>query len=382
MAPAPRKSEAEIDKLADPRTPPHIILRTLPSLSFATPTHSIRVQLSFQFPTPHKLLAMPEQTAVDVQHTPDPRYSFGGPAQPYNTDPSTRTQLDTLQERMATKYALDSLIKEVDRRTEVTNGKIDAISTAFDEFKDTTFKEFQTKREVFEKETRESLRSHSTQIANVSLQVGGLREEVEGHVEGLKGEVQALQNNMNERLDALMAIILRIPGVEIPAASLATVAPPSVPIVTTTPLPRNRESPVTFHNPHDSDTSSLPDSLLYPPLEPPSPSGLSPSSLKPPSLRKRISTASMNKVTSVTKTVQGVFSRLKTAKHNIEDTMQDLDAMTQMLQAGQQQDDALLPSPQEYESPVAGPSTPTETQTASKGKSKLKLGQPIQRDRQ
>lgn len=64
MAPAPRKSEDEIDKLADPRVPPHIILRTLPSLSFATPTHSVRVQLSFQSPTPHKLLAMSGQTGM------------------------------------------------------------------------------------------------------------------------------------------------------------------------------------------------------------------------------------------------------------------------------------------------------------------------------
>lgn len=64
MAPAPRKSEDEIDKLAGPRARPHIILRTLPSLSFATPTHSVRVQLSFQSPTPHKSLAMSGQTGV------------------------------------------------------------------------------------------------------------------------------------------------------------------------------------------------------------------------------------------------------------------------------------------------------------------------------
>ena len=42
-----KKSDA-IDK-PDPRAP-HIILRTLPALSFSTPTHSVHVQLAFRPP--------------------------------------------------------------------------------------------------------------------------------------------------------------------------------------------------------------------------------------------------------------------------------------------------------------------------------------------
>lgn len=259
---------------------------------------------------------------------------------------------------MATKDAVQALSKKlndtISQRGVATNAHIVAISNAFNKFKDDTFVKFENDRKTFEQDTLKALEGQSLEIANVVIQIGDLEKRMDNDFK-----------QVNEKLDNIMAMLS---------------ASASVPVVTTASGPPKRGSPVTFLR--EVDTSSLPDSLLYPPLEPPSPSGLSPSSLKPPSLRKRISTASMNKVTSVTKTVQGVFSRLKTAKHNIEDTMQDLDAMTQMLGAGQQQDDALLHSPQEYESPVAGPSTPTETQTASKGKSKLKLDQPIQRDRQ
>lgn len=288
---------------------------------------------------------------------------------------------------MATKDDIQklakSLIDEMNQRREATNTDIVSISTAFEDFKNNTFV-------TSEGENKEEFTRHTRQNLNVEVQIRGLRKEVGDLSEGLekvdkdlKDGFKKIEDNMNQRLDALMAIILRIPGVEIPAASLATVAPPSVPIVTTTPLPRKRGSPVTFHNPHDSDTSSLPDSLLDPPLEPPSPSGLSPSSLMPPSPRHRLSRSSLSKsMQNLRKGFRGVLSKIRTAERDMEGTMQDLDAMTQMLGAGQQQDDALLPSPQEYESPVAGPSTPTETQTASKGKSKLKLDQPIQRDRQ
>ncbi|OJT14272.1 hypothetical protein TRAPUB_9132 [Trametes pubescens] len=396
MASAPRNSEAEIDsdKLADRRAPPHIILRTLPSLSFATPTHSIRVQLSFQSPSQNKLLAMPEETVVDVLHAPEPRNSFGTPPQPYNPSTSGRTHLDILQERMATKDDLKELSRElnatIDRRGVVTNGQIVAISTAFKEFKNDTFAQFQGERKAFEEETKKALSGLALQNVNVTAQTESIKEDVSVLEKNMNKKFDKIDkkfdkidkkfDNMDKRFDDIMAILLRIPGVDIPAERLATSASASDLSATTASGSSKRGSPVVFLH---EGTPSPPDSLAHASFEPPSPSGLSPSSLKAPSLRHRISSSSFTKsIRGLRNRVSGALGTLKTAKRQIEGTIEDLDAATQMFGTEQELDDTLLQSPVEDESPVAGPSTQPETQTASKGKLRLELGQPIQRDRE
>ncbi|KAL1949101.1 hypothetical protein VTO73DRAFT_10907 [Trametes versicolor] len=143
MAPAPRKSE-EIDK-PDPRAP-HIILRTLPSLSFSTPTHSIRVQLAFQPPLRNKYLAMNDvaDAVVDRQSID----TFGGPRNPGaeadNSSLSNRMSTPSQKSLYARLDALESNVAEmpakitaqVQEQITALDGRITAIDgriTAMDE---------------------------------------------------------------------------------------------------------------------------------------------------------------------------------------------------------------------------------------------------------
>lgn len=73
MSPKPTSKIEEIEK-SDPRAP-RIILRTLPSLSFSTPTHTVRIQLSVRQP--------PREKGAYARNYHPPRSPLTCPDSPY-----------------------------------------------------------------------------------------------------------------------------------------------------------------------------------------------------------------------------------------------------------------------------------------------------------
>ncbi|KAI0820565.1 hypothetical protein BC628DRAFT_1422744 [Trametes gibbosa] len=166
MAPAAKKSEDRIGKAERQRRgPAHIILQTLPALSFSTPTHTIRLQLTFQPPSAQDKMSANSASNV-VAH--------GGQRDVDTLAPPPAAELhQVIRDVASLKVQFDQLTTKVDGLTTKVDGlttKVDGLTTKVDNLT-TKLDSLTTKVDNMAKENKESF----TQIINMLRQLSSHR---------------------------------------------------------------------------------------------------------------------------------------------------------------------------------------------------------------
>ncbi|KAI0631180.1 hypothetical protein C8Q77DRAFT_191131 [Trametes polyzona] len=129
MAPRSITSGEEIDKTGPRSRQQHIILRTIPPLSLRTPTHSIRLQLSYHSPPPdkHRTTTMNDASIIETRSF----HSFGRQTPSSNED-SGGTRPSTAQSTFITRSDLEESVQKITLAASETSQQVAALSARLD----------------------------------------------------------------------------------------------------------------------------------------------------------------------------------------------------------------------------------------------------------
>ncbi|CDO68661.1 hypothetical protein BN946_scf184790.g10 [Trametes cinnabarina] len=184
MAPANQKPGL-IDKSDSSR--PHIILRTLPSFSFSTPSHSVNVQLSFHASpiAQDKLRLM----AISSVHPPSFR-TFGGS----DGTPSASDDAHSLPDRSSMTSSLPegitARVASLEATTQATDKKVDELAVKVD----TLSVKVNTLSENFDEHVKKSERS----FANLGSMMINLRGDMENRMTIVDTRLNTLETRMTK----------------------------------------------------------------------------------------------------------------------------------------------------------------------------------------
>ncbi|KAI0325752.1 hypothetical protein GY45DRAFT_1364317 [Cubamyces sp. BRFM 1775] len=230
MAPKGQKSDS-FDK-ADPRRP-HIILRTLPSFSFSTPSQSVDVHFSLHVPqTPQDKLRLMDVPDVPSVHTFGPGRIIGSPT-PSDMERALANRTPRSSSPHSSTSSTNDRISTVESRVSTLERKVDNIEHELKELK-------------------------------------GDVQELKGDVQELKKDVQELKISIDKKMDQLLAtvekkmdqllanalkergLIASAPPVpaqlDIPSSSTSPTSPvasQASPTITFSPAPASPTSPAT-----------------------------------------------------------------------------------------------------------------------------------------
>ncbi|KAH9899375.1 hypothetical protein C8Q73DRAFT_787260 [Cubamyces lactineus] len=255
MAPKSQKSD-RIDK-ADPRQP-HIILRTLPSFSFSTPTESVNVHFSLHATrTPQdklRLMATPYPESTTTRRTFGDSSSTSSVGDHISADRVSLTSELSVPESIVRRIdALERSSREHSTKLDATNRKLDATNRELDS----------TNRELKElKQQVQKNDDHLQRLDNTVQNLCGTVGELKINVSDLDKKMSEMSKKMDEVL-AYLTMTGQRPNVNVPSLAAptppdnssgmnATTSPPTAhlnPLITISPPPASPAGPASPSSP-------------------------------------------------------------------------------------------------------------------------------------